>query len=89
MRYIDKFFWPKIVSTASDENPVFHMDYSKNLLFTLRIEPQPAHFSEKQSSLHYSVIYTNEDEELVNNYVYNLSGDNSTMQDLYSPALMI
>ena len=74
--YLDKYIWPKIISTASQDNPIFHMDFSENLQFTPKFEPQPAHFNKKQSTLYCTVIHTFKDGEPVTEYVFHFSDDN-------------
>ena len=49
--------------------PIFHLDYSENITTTLKFEPQQAHFSKQQISLHCAVMYTCSG----NKYFYHLS----------------
>ena len=66
----DKFVWKYILGTVDD--PIFHMDYSENLGPTPKFEPQPAHFSKRQFSLHCTVMHK---ENGNHKFVYHLSDD--------------
>ena len=65
----DNYTWPKILSTATSDSPVFHMDYSENLQCTPKYEPQSHHFSGSQVVLHCTVVNTDEN----NHYVYHFT----------------
>ena len=74
----DGFIWPKILSTATAEAPIFHLDYSENLQCTPKYEPQAHHFSGTQVVLHCSVIH----QSLSNNaYVYHFTDDKKKDQN--------
>ena len=49
--------------------PIFHEDYSENVSASPKYEPQDAHFSTKQTSLHCSVVYCAEKKH----YAYHIS----------------
>ena len=49
--------WNQILED-SELGYIFHFDFSENVSCTPKFEPQDAHFSGKQTSLHCSVIYS-------------------------------
>ena len=67
----DKFEWKKILYTIPEFGVIYHMDYSENLSGSPKFEPQDAHFSKKQFTLHCTVSHGIEH----NNYIYHISND--------------
>ena len=67
----DSFYWPQILA-ARDLGYIFHMDYSENISATPKEEPQDAHFSGKQTSLHCTVAYLPDGNH---QYQYHMSDD--------------
>ena len=61
--------WPRILTTASGDSPIFHLDYSENLQCTPKYEPQSHHFSGTQVILHCTVVHAGDD----NSYVYHFA----------------
>ena len=70
----DKYIWPKVLASFS---PIFHLDYSENLQFTIKYEPQTAHFNKRQITLHCTVIHALEEGEAVHKFIYHLSDTNT------------
>ena len=70
----DQYIWPKILA-ETDLGYVFHMDFSENISATPKFEPQDAHFSGKQTSLHCTVIHTPNLSEKDFQYAYHFSDD--------------
>ena len=54
----DNFEWKNILLTVPNLGPIFHLDFSENITNTSKFEPQSAHFSKKQFSLHCSVMHS-------------------------------
>ena len=54
----DNFEWKNILLTVPNLGPIFHLDFSENITNTPKFEPQSAHFSKKQFSLHCSVMHS-------------------------------
>ena len=74
----DKYQWKIILNSIPKYGAIFHMDYSENITGTPKFEPQSAHFSKKQFSLHCTVMHdTNELDEPNYKYCYHLSDDTS------------
>ena len=69
----DQFHWPQILD-RTDLGHVYHMDYSENISCSPKFEPQDAHFSGKQTSLHCTVDHEPSGDV---SYAYHLS-DNKT-----------
>ena len=67
----DVHHWPQIFSD-SDLGYIFHQDYLENKSFSPKFEPQDAHFSSKQTSLHCTVVHDNEKDP---NYRYHINED--------------
>lgn len=67
----DQYVWPKIYERG-DLGYIYHMDYSENIACTPKYEPQDAHFSGKQISLHCTVV-RKPDQDIM--YAYHLSDD--------------
>ena len=66
----DVFMWPLILQEGiKSSEKIVHLDYSENIAKKPKCEPQPAHYSGSQSSLHCSVIHASPE----NVYVYHLS----------------
>ena len=63
----DSFHWPQILSN-SKYGYVFRQDYSENISMSPKYEPQDAHFSSKQTSLHCSVVYSPTDDKPLHAY---------------------
>ena len=60
----DNFLWPQLqILAESNLGYIFHQDYSENISSTPKFEPQDAHFSGKQTSLHSSVVYPPSDKK--------------------------
>ena len=70
----DIYYWPRI-SGNSNLGYIFHMDFSENVSCTPKFEPQDAHFSGKETSLHCSVVSKPYMLEKECTYVYHLSND--------------
>ena len=56
--YNDTFHWPHILSTTTDIGEIYHLDYSENIAQQYKYEPQSAHCSKRQFSLHCTVKHT-------------------------------
>ena len=67
----DKFVWKHILDEI--DSPIFHMDFSENLMPTPKFEAQSAHFSKRQFSLHCTVMHNPGS----NKFIYHLSDDMS------------
>ena len=67
----DNFIWRKVIETVEPLGNIYWMDYSENLSGTPKYEPQDAHFSKKQFTLHCTVGYT----KLGIEYLYHISND--------------
>ena len=67
----DVHHWLQILSD-SDLGYIFHQAYSENISGSPKFDPQDAHFSSKQTSLHCTVVYDNEKDL---KYVYNISNN--------------
>ena len=52
-----------------------HLDYTENLQGTPKYEPQSAHFSKKQYTLHCTVAHVNTNDKENYEYLYHLSND--------------
>ena len=70
----DIYYWLRI-SGNSNLGYIFHMDFSENVSCTPKFEPQDAHFSGKETSLHCSVVSKPYMLEKECTYVYHLSDD--------------
>lgn len=70
------FHWPKIVSDT-DSGYLFYQNYSKNSC-TAEYEPQDAHFSSKQTSLHCTLIYGCEEKPKCAYHISDNKGHGST-----------
>ena len=82
----DVYRWPLILND-SKLGYVFHMDYSENISCTPKFEPQDAHFSGKQTSLHCNVIrkpYLPKDQQY---YAYHFS-DRKIHGSVYTMSVM-
>ena len=66
----DHYLWPQILENTQ-LGYVFQMDYSENISCTPKFEPQDAHFSGKQVSLHCTVVHS--PDVLKSQYAYHLS----------------
>ena len=66
----DVYQWPLILATIQTHGSIFHMDFSENLTQMFKYEPQSAHFSKKQFSLHCTLKHTSENKRM---YMYHLS----------------
>ena len=66
----DHYLWPQILENTQ-LGYVFHMDYSENISCAPKFEPQDAHFSGKQVSLHCTVVHS--PDVLKPEYAYHLS----------------
>ena len=53
----DQFHWSKILDNE-ESGIIFHQDYSENISCSPKYEPQDAHFSLKQTSLHCTVVHS-------------------------------
>ena len=69
--YNDTFHCPNILSTTTDIGEIYHLDYSENIAQQYKYEPQSAHFSKRQFSLHCTVKHT----PTLNEYIYHLSDE--------------
>lgn len=67
----DNYVWKSILSTVAQLGPIYHMDFSENISVTPKFEPQSAHFSKRQFTLHCTVKH----DENNNTYIYHLSND--------------
>ena len=67
----DSYYWPQILNTIGDLEPIYHMDYSENITQSIKYEPQEPHFNKKQYSLHCTVKH----EEDKSKYFYNFSDE--------------
>ena len=65
----DVHHWPQILSDF-DLDYIFHQDYSGNISPNTKFEPQDAHFSSKQASLHCIIVYDKGKDWM---YVYHIS----------------
>ena len=72
--FIDKFHWPKILSTCEDIGVIYHMDYSENLSQQYKYEPQSSHCNKNQYSLHCTVKHTGDNNSPCE-YIYHLSDE--------------
>ena len=68
----DRMEWRKIIETNHQFGPLFHLDYSENVSGTPKFEPQDAHFSKRQFSLHCTVVHFGDKEH---HFLYHLSDD--------------
>ena len=68
----DIHHWPLIMENGLGY--CFHMDYSENLSFTPKHEPQDSHFNNQQLSLHCTVVHPAEDSKNFQ-YAYHISND--------------
>ena len=68
----DRFHWKKIIDSQQDFSTLFHMDYSGNVSGTPKFEPQEAHLSKRQFSLHCTVGHV---DDKGHNYIYHLADD--------------
>ena len=66
----DVYQWPLFLATIQTHGSIFHMDFSENLTQMFKYEPQSAHFSKKQFSLHCTLKHTSENKRM---YMYHLS----------------
>ena len=69
----DNFEWRNILNTITNESPIFH--FSENFTGTHKFEPQSAHFTKKQFSLHCTVMHCEENGSLSLRYIYHLSNE--------------
>ena len=76
----DNFYWPQVLNTTNHLGYIFHMDYLENISVTPKEEPQDAHFSGKQTSLHCTVVHKPYD---THHYCYHMS-DNLTQDKIFS-----
>ena len=65
----DKYHWPQILNDTN-LGYIFHQDYSENISCSPKFEPQDAHFSSKQTSLHCTVVHFGDEKP---NYAYHIS----------------
>lgn len=70
----DQYLWP-LVLNETQHGYVFHMDFSENIQCTPKEEPQDAHFSSKQTSLHCTVVHSPHSNRKEFLYAYHLSDD--------------
>ena len=76
----DNYMWPQIMD-QSELGYIFHIDFSENISVTPKYEPQAAHFSGKQTSLHCTVVYHPELPKPT--YMYHIS-DNTTHNSVFT-----
>ena len=67
----DKFQWSKIFDTDQQYGTIHHLDFSENLQFAPKFEPQS-----DQYTLHCTVAHSF-DEDAFNKYIYHFSNDTS------------
>ena len=75
----DKYHLKKILKSASEIGPIFHLDYSENLQTNPKSEPQSVHFNKRQHSSHCAIAHTNHidpnDDVGKHLYLYHLADD--------------
>ena len=79
----DKYHSSVIAQTVEQYGPLFHMDYSENLITAYKFEPQSSHFNKTQYSLHCTVKQTSNG----NVYLYHLSDEKKHNQPFTSAVI--
>ena len=68
----DHSLWPMILKSFHELWPIFWLDFSKNVAAIPKEQPQDAHFSAKQITLHCTVVYQ---ADITVKYAYHISND--------------
>ena len=67
----DKLQWSSTVDSVSKYGRIYHLDYSNNLQFSPKFEPQLAHFNKNQYLLHCTVAHCFEERVYNKNHLSN------------------
>ena len=72
--YNDIYHWLVVLGTTSEIGPIYHMDFSENLLQIHKFKPQSSLFSKAQYSLHCTVKHCSDSDTLTyqSKYVFSL-----------------
>ena len=65
----DKFQWSKILDTIRQYGTINHLDFSENLQFAPKFEPQSVYFNKDQYTFHCTVTHSF-NEDALNKYIY-------------------
>ena len=71
--YNDSHHWSTVLGTTSEIGPIYHMDFSENLMQIHKLKPQSSLFSKAQYSLHCTVKHCSDSDTLPYQYLFHLS----------------